>query len=607
MNLSQFCHYLEKLEQTSKRLEITDILTQLIEKLEEAEIDKALYLTLGSLKAPFESEKFNMAEKMVIRAIAKAHNKTQEQVGQLFSETGDLGNVCQKLQEDRPKDKQQTSPSHQAKSDITIIDAYDSLLKIAQFEGTGSQENKVLELAKLINSIDAKSAKYIVRIVLGTMRLGFTELTIIDALVLIINGSKDKQLKKDIEAKYSIHPNIGLIAKIIKKEGISGIKEIKVETGVPILSQKAQRLPSIKDIIEKMDAIRAEYKFDGTRVQLHLDRNKKLKKTDIEQKNLFSSEKTSRVFVKTFTRNLEETSYQYPDLIEAAQEHIDAKSIILDGEAIGIDKKTGEFLPFQQIMQRKRKHDVKEMAKEVPLKYFVFDMLYLDGKSLVDMPLTKRRELLEKVIKRNEVITVDNYESVDSVESLTAYFEKAKSLGLEGLILKNANKNYQAGARSFDWVKLKVADMNLLNDTIDCVVLGYYFGRGERAKFGIGGFLVGVYDSEKQIFKTLTKVGTGLKDDDWKKLKKMADKKILKEKPKDVELNKIYNPDVWIKPEIVVELGGDELSVSTTHSAKFALRFPRLIKFREDKGATETTTLKEITNLYNMQKRGYYE
>jgi len=476
------------------------------------------------------------------------------------------------------------------------------LQEIAEVSGSGSQDLKINKSAELLKKLDPLSAKYAVRIILGTIRLGFTELTIIDALAQFLG---DKTASAQIENRYSIHPDIGLVTKIIKKEGLKGIEKIKIEPGVPILAQRCQRLSDPKEVIEKMGRVWAEFKFDGTRVQLHMNRKIKPKSKDTEQNDLFDRE-SGEMLIKTYTRNLEETTHQYPDIIEAADRLIEADSVILDGEAIGFDKKTGEFLPFQETIQRKRKHGVAEMVKDIPLKYFVFDILYLNGKELIDLPLSERKELLKKAVKPNEEIIIDTYVETDNAEKLTEYFEEAKDKNLEGLILKKPGSVYQAGARSFSWVKMKKADTKLLEDTVDCVVLGYFYGKGVRAQFGIGGFLVGVYDEKAQKFKTITKIGTGLKEDDWIYLKKEADKLKTKEKPKNVEVNKILEPDVWIQPKIVVEVGADEISKSPTHTAGYALRFPRLIKFRTDKKPTDSTSIEEIKTLHNMQKRGYY-
>lgn len=583
MHFSDFCTYLQRLEQTTKRLEITAILAELIKECDAKSLDKAIYLSLGYLSAPFESKKFNIADKMMLRALESLYGNEAE-VRSSYAQSGDLGNVAFKLHKNK------------SQSDLDILQVHEKLVLIAQLEGAGSQDKKITKLVELLGGLSALSAKYLVRIVLGTTRLGFTELTIADALSTYLAGNKS--LKEAIESKYFIYPDIGKIAKIIRQNGIAGLDKITLDPGVPVLVQKPQRLGGVAETIQKMGTCWAEFKFDGTRVQLHLDKNK-----TVEQNSLFEN---TPYLVKTFTRNLEESTHQFPDIVEHAMTQIKADSIILDGEAMGINTKTGEFLPFQQIMQRKRKHSVKEMAAEIPLVYFAFDILYLNGKSLLDLSLEQRHRLLENVIVENDSFKIAAHLETTNEEELQNYFNHVKELGLEGLIVKKPGDPYQAGARSFSWVKLKIADEKLLDDSIDAVVLGYYFGKGVRSKFGIGGFLIGVYDDKEEVFKTISKVGTGLKDEDWHILKELADKHKTDKVPTNVQLPKLYAPDVICVPKIVVEIGADEISVSKTHSAGYALRFPRLLYFRTDKKADQITALKEIIHLYGLKKAGRY-
>lgn len=591
MKFAELSSNLEKLENTPKRLEITSILSDLIDRLEPEEADLGIYLSLGYLRAQYNTLKFGMADKMVIKAIQKVKPHITD-LPERYARLGDLGLVILEVYDTSVKDE-----------NLTISQVHQSLSEIANIDGPGSQDAKINGLATLINKIDPLSAKYVVRIVLGTTRLGFTELTIVDALSHYLTGNKT--LKKSIEEKYFVHPDIGSIVKHIKRSGIAGLKQIGLETGIPVLAQKAQRLGNIEEILNKLGACWAEYKFDGTRVQLHFDKRKKIK-YDSRQTGLFEHGKENGYLIRTFTRNLEDSTHQHPDIIVAAKKQVLAESAILDGEAIGYDIKTGEFLPFQEIMQRKRKHSVKEMAAEIPLKYFVFDLLYLNGNPLIGRSLRERHTLLNKIISPGKLISVAEKKEIRNVDDLEEYFNDAKKLNLEGLIVKKPDDFYQAGARSFSWVKLKRADERLLDDSLDVVVLGYYHGKGDRSKFGIGKFLAGVYDNETGTYKTLTKVGTGLKDEDLEYLKRNADKLKIDKIPSNVVISKEYMPDIILNPKLMVEIGGDEISVSKTHSSGYALRFPRLLYFRTDKSISEATTLKEIIEIHALQKRGRY-
>ena len=331
MKLDNFINFLVSLDSTTKRLEMTEILNQMISHTPGKDIRRAIYLSLGSLRAPFEDLKFNFAEKQMMKTLAVLYQKDLSEIQDLYSKKGDLGTVAGEICENTKE------------SDLTLKETYETLIKIAEIEGTGSQEKKSNEIVTLLQKVNSNSVKYIVRIILSNNRLGFTELTIIDALAKFLG---EKKLKEEIEASYNRFPDIGLITELIKEKGIDGIKDIKMKPGVPILPQKAQRLGSAEEIIEKMGQVWCEYKFDGTRVQLHFDKTQRTE----NKEDLF--EKQEKFLIKTYTRNLEETTHQYPDIAEEAIKQIDAESVILDGEAIGFNQKTGEYLPFQETIQR---------------------------------------------------------------------------------------------------------------------------------------------------------------------------------------------------------------------------------------------------------------
>jgi DNA ligase-1 len=591
MNISQYSQYLEKLDATTKRLEITAILAQLIDKLGTDETQNAVNLTLGQLYAPYKNLNFSIAEKMMIRALSVAYSLDQAKILENFKKSGDLGNTAQSF-------------SVQKTSKLSVNETHQKLAEIALLQGTGSQDKKTEKLAALLKQLDSSSVKYVTRIVLGTTRLGFTALTIVDALSTLL--ANDKSKKAQIEAKYNIHPDIALIVQKIKKGGIKALDDITLEVGVPVLSQKPQRVEAVEEIFEKMalEEVWVEYKLDGTRVQFHFDRDKSSSETITD---LFGQEVSNNVFTKAYTRNQDETSHQYPDLIQGLMDQIDAQSVILDGEAIGFDKSTGKFLDFQQTITRKRKHGVAETAEQIPLQYVVFDILYLNGKSLVELPLAERKQILSKVIKKGSVIVLNEHFTANTANHITDIFVQAKNHNLEGLVIKNPNKPYEAGARSFSWIKLKRIENDSIvqgaADSVDCVIMGYNIGKGARAEFGIGAFLAGIYDENTLTFKSVTKVGSGMTDESLEKLKKLCDKYKVLEKPKNYLVDKLLEQDVWVLPKIVVELRADEITVSPSHTAGYALRFPRLINMRPDKNAEQSTSLEELKNLYKMQKR----
>ncbi len=569
MKFAELAGYLEKLEKTPSRNEITQILSEAFKKANADEIDKVVYLLSGRLAPSYSGIEYNLAEKMMVRILAKAYGRNTADVERMFKNLGDLGEVAAKMAGGKG-------------GNLSVNEVFSRMLEIASEAGTGSQETKVDKMAKLFSELDPLSSRFVARIPTGNLRLGFSDMTILDALSVLVKG--DKSARHEIEAAYNVMVDIGKIAKLIKEKGISGLGSANPEPGAPVRPSLAERLPTAEKILEKVgNKVAVEPKYDGFRCQVHIYKENGEKKVQI------------------FSRNLENTTHMFPDLVEGAKK-LKVGSAIFDSEAIGFDAKTGKFLPFQETVQRKRKHGIEEAAKKFPLKLFVFDLLYLNGESTLDKPLTERKRLLKSIVTPGDTIVVDDYLETEEFEALQDYYHLAVHKNLEGIIVKRPGDRYQAGARSYSWVKLKKADKKLLEDSVDLVVLGYYFGKGVRSKFGIGGFLAGIYDEKTETFKTITKVGTGLKDEDWTKLKTMADKYRIEKEQANTKIDKIFKPDVLVSPNIIVEIGADEISVSPTHSAGYALRFPRLIKFREDKRAQEATTLKEVEKMFKAQK-----
>ena len=382
------------------------------------------------------------------------------------------------------------------------------------------------------------------------------------------------------------------------EKGLTGVEKLEVRVGNPIRSELCERLPTPEKVIEKMatdstgslQGVDVQEKYDGFRIQFHKNGDN----------------------IRMFSRNLEEMTHMFPELTEAARKQIKAKSAILDTEALAYNPQSEEFLPFQETTKRRRKHGIKAMAEKLPLKAFVFDILYKDGKQLLDEPLKKRMDILKETITEDDVLIRTKNQTVKDAKTLGILLEDAISKGLEGLVVKRLESPYEAGGRNFNWVKLKRHSSGELNDTIDCVVLGYISGKGKRTAFGAGALLVGVYDNKKDEFVTVSKIGTGLIDEEWREIHKRADKISLEQKPARVSSSII--PSVWIKPEIVIEVLADEITRSPIHTAGasinskgekepgYALRFPRLVSFRSfDKRAEDATSVSELISLYNQQ------
>jgi DNA ligase-1 len=566
MKFGELAGYLEKLEKTSSRIEITKILAHLFGEAKPNEIDKITYLVLGQLAPSYQGIVFNMADKMVIRALARASKKDNQEITKLFKQKGDLGGVAFDL-----------SAKKETKS--SVLDVYEKLTKIAKDEGADSQERKVENLARLLSEVDGLSAKFITRITLGRLRLGFSDKTILDSLSWLVKG--DKSVKSELEKAYFVLPDAGLLAKRVKEFGIEkAVKEVKPVVGVPVLPMLAQRLKSPEEMVAKMGVVSAEPKLDGLRLSIHYKKGK---------------------FVKAYTRNMNENSWMFPELTKIG-EQIKADEVILDSEAVGLDEETKQMANFQATMTRRRKHEIEKTLQKIGIEFFVFDLLLKDGENLMNKKYEERRKELEKVVKPGKVLKLVDYEITKDPARINELFREKIKQGYEGLIVKKADAGYVSGRTGWRWVKMKqeATSAAKLADTIDAVVMGYTLGKGKRAQFGMGQFLVGIRKGEKYL--TTTKIGTGLTDEQFREMSKRLEKLRTKEKPKEYEVHKNYTPDYWVTPSLVVEIAADEITVSPTHTAGLALRFPRLVRFRDDKSPAEATTLKELQKLFEIQK-----
>ena len=600
MQFRQLTEYFGKIESTSLRNEKTVILAEILREAKVEEVDKLVYLALGSLRPAFDRLEFNMAEKMILRAMGATNEEYQR--------VGDLGELVVKIKQELGIRKQE----------LAVEEVYGELEKIARDSGNGSQDRKVMRLGKLIRESDPQSAKYIVRMVAGKLRLGFSDKTVIDALSYLETGTKE--FSDRLENAYQIRPDVGVIAQMVKEKGIvATTDEMKIVMGTPIVPALAQRLKTAQEMIEKMGRVYVEKKWDGTRVQIHFSRSEKSgirnQESGISQSSMFGEEETKPEFwVRSFTRNLDESSEQFPELGQIG-EQILADEVILDSEAVGYDPKTGANVPFQLTITRKRKHGVVEAQKDVPLRFNVFDIMYLNGQSLIHLPLKERRAILEKTIKPGVVLAVDPYLETEDPGELREYHRAQLKAGYEGALVKQVEGAYMPGRTGFNWVKFKEAEDSRakLSDTIDVVIMGYYLGKGKRSEFALGAFLVGIrkQESGNSEIVTVAKVGTGITDLVFGELGERLEKvKILNPKLQILGKSKILNyndqtmvvpetltPDVWVEPKVVVEVAADEITVSPTHTAGYALRFPRLVKFRDDKNVENITTLDEIKGM----------
>lgn len=592
MLFSRVVEYFERVEATSLRNEKTVILAGMLQNAGGSEVDKLVYLALGGLRPKFDRLEFNLAEKMIVRAVAGACGKTVGVVEREYQRIGDLGELVVQMKQD----------SRFQMLDSSVEQVYGELEKIARDGGSGSQERKVAGLAKLIREMESRSAKYVVRMVAGKLRLGFSDKTIIDALSYIEKGSKE--YSDLLDRAYQIRPDVGVLAREVKEQGVEqAVANMRVVMGTPIVPALAQRLKTAKEMIEKMGRVYVEPKFDGTRVQIHFSRSKKdarcqMPDASTEQVGMFENEKP-KYWVRTFTRNLDESSAMFPELGKIA-EQIKADEVILDCEAVGYDPQTKKLVPFQLTITRKRKHGVGEAQSAVPLRFFVFDIIYKDGESLIHLALRKRRQILAQTIRGEGVLAVDPFIETDDPNVLREYHRVQLAAGLEGALVKQIDGEYMPGRTGFNWVKFKETEDSRakLADTIDAVIMGYYLGKGKRNKFGMGAFLAGVKEGEQIV--TLAKVGTGINDLQFRELYGRLKQIEVRDPMPEYNVPKTLVPDVWVEPRMVVEVAADEITKSPTHTAGYALRFPRLVKFRDDKGIEQITTREEVQQMFGI-------
>jgi DNA ligase-1 len=456
------------------------------------------------------------------------------------------------------------------------------LAKIAAAGGAGSQQEKLDGFTGLLGDLDATSAKHLVRMTLGKMRLGIGDATVLDALSFAKKG--DRSLRPVLEAAYNRTSDLGLIARTLWDTAEIGLDALKVKAGHPLRPQLAERLPNPEAVIKKLGTVGVQPKYDGLRVQIHKNADQ----------------------VSIFSRNLESMTEMFPELVAAAA-GLEVESVILDGEAIAYNAESEEFVRFQETTARRRKEGIAEMAARVPMRAFIFDVMFRDGSDLTLLPYERRFEIIQELLRESDTLLMAPLMKTDSADELTRQLLDNISRGLEGIVAKRLDSPYQAGARNFNWVKLKRNTSGQLNDTIDVVLLGYYRGKGKRAEFGTGALLAGVYDSDKDEFVTISKLGTGLSDQGWREIHQRLASLEVAEKP--ARVNSLLVPDAWLEPAIVVEVLADEITPSPRHTAGmagdrpgFALRFPRIVSLRtQDKKPEDATSVREIREMFEQQ------
>jgi DNA ligase-1 len=570
----------EKMESTSKRLELTQHLVELFKMTPKDNISKIVYLIQGKLRPDFEGVELGLAEKLAIHAISKSSGIPIKKINEVYSEDGDLNRAAVKILEQ----KTQTTFLVQ---DITVERVYETLYKIAKLEGARSQDLKMKYVSSLLNDATPQEAKFILKILMGTLRLGIADNTVMDALAIAFTNSKENRAK--LEEAYNVSSDLGKVSEALANAGLEGLDGFRVNVLNPIRPMLAERVKSEQEAIEKLGKeFAAEYKLDGERVQIHLKDDK----------------------VALFSRRLENITNYYPDIVERVPKALKTTEAILEAEVVAINENSGEFLPFQELMHRRRKYDIDKMVSKYPITVNLFDALYLNGKELLNETYQTRRKKLEEITVEDEFVKIIQKTLVHSENEIEDFLENAINSGCEGLMLKVLDAPYRAGARGSNWLKLKREYRNELGDSLDLVVIGAFFGRGRRTG-RYGTLLLASYNQDEDTFESICKVGTGFTDENLDQFYQILSGKVtIKKNPR---IDSGMEPDVWFEPELVIEIVASEITLSPVHTTAkdairkgsgLALRFPKFTgKLRTEKAPEDASTDQEVIALYKNQKK----
>ena len=584
MEFSTLAEIFQRMEKTSKRIELTDILVELLKKTPKEILPNVVYLLQGIIRPNFEGVELGIAEKLAIHAISKSSGLSIKKIEDDYREGVDLGLTASNIL----KLKTQTTFTVEK---ITVERVYDTLFKIAKLEGKGSQDLKMKYISSMLNDATPIEAKFVMKILLGTLRLGVAENTIMDALAIAFTGKKEN--KEEIENAYNVSSDLGKVSLVVATDGIEEIKKFKISLFSPIRPMLADRVKSEAEAIKKMPQLfAAEYKLDGERVQIHKQMNK----------------------IILFSRRLENITQYYPDIIENIGKSINVDEGIFEAEIVPINENTGEFLPFQELMHRRRKYKLEKAVLQYPITVNFFDVLYFDDRNCLNLEYTKRREILEKVVKEDNFAKLVPMLLVKNENEIEDFLENSINSGCEGLMLKTPNAGYRAGARGSNWLKLKREYRNELGDSLDLIVIGAYFGRGRRTGL-YGTLLLGTYNPENDTFPSICKVGTGFTDESLDQLYQILSNKVILKKNSRVVSE--MEADVWLEPELVLEVVASEITLSPIHKTGlnlvrknngFALRFPKFTgKIRYEKAVEDASTHDEVLALYKNQSKVNHE
>ena len=580
MEFSIIAEIFERMESTTKRIELTNLLVELLKKTPKKIIPNAVYLLQGIIRPNFEGVELGVAEKLAIRAISKSSGLSIKKIEDDYKKCGDLGITASNIL------KLKTQTTFTAEK-ITLERVYETLFRIAKLGGKGSQDLKMKYISSLLNDATPLEAKFVLKILLGTLRLGIAENTIMDALAIAFTGKKEN--REQIENAYNVSSDLGKVSLLIATDGIDEIKKFKISLFSPIRPMLADRVKSEKEAIKKMSEIfAAEYKLDGERVQIHKQANE----------------------VVLFSRRLENITQYYPDIVENVKKSLSVNEGVFEAEIVPVNENTGEFLPFQELMHRRRKYKLEKAISQYPITVNFFDVLYFDKKDCLNLEYSERRKILEKLVNEDDFSKLVPMLLVKNENEIEDFLENSINSGCEGLMLKALDAPYRAGTRGSNWLKLKREYRNELGDSLDLIVIGAYFGRGRRTGL-YGTLLLGTYNPDKDNFPSVCKVGTGFTDESLDQLYQILSNKITLKKNSRVVSE--MEADVWFEPELVLEIVASEITLSPIHKtglnlirkgSGFALRFPKFTgKIRYEKAVEDASTDEEVLTLYKGQSK----
>jgi DNA ligase-1 len=584
MEFSIISEMFEMMEKTTKRIELTNILVELLKKTPKKIIPNVVYLLQGIIRPNFEGVELGIAEKLAIRAISKSAGLPIKKIEDDYRDGGDLGLTASNIL----KIKTQTTFTAEK---ITVERVYETLFKIAKLEGKGSQDLKMKYISSLLNDATPLEAKFVIKILLGTLRLGIAENTVMDALAIAFTGKKENRVQ--IENAYNVSSDLGKVSLIVATDGIDEIKKFKISLFSPIRPMLADRVQSEKDVIKKMpEQFVAEYKLDGERVQIHKQSDK----------------------IVLFSRRLENITQYYPDIVERIGKTLNVNEGVFEAEIVPINENTGEFLPFQELMHRRRKYKLDKAVSQYPITVNFFDVLYYDKKDCLNLEYSERRKILEQIVHEDNFSKLVPMLFVKNENEVEDFLENSINAGCEGLMLKDPSAPYRAGMRGSNWLKLKREYRNELGDSLDLIVIGAYFGRGRRTGL-YGTLLLATYNPENDNLPSICKVGTGFTDESLDQLYQILSNKVtLKKNPRIVSE---MEADIWFEPELVLEIVASEITLSPIHktgldlirkSSGFALRFPKFTgKIRYEKAVEDASTGEEVFALYKRQSKINHE